>query len=272
LRIAAISDIHGNLPAFESVLEHVNHQSVDQIVIVGDMVMGAPDSLACWELALGLNCPIVRGNCESFVIQFGTSEGDPSWETEQYGPLQWTVKEFTDQQRRSLSELPLTYRLPETSNLLFCHSSPRSEWDSIRTYTPRDQLDEMFEGVFEKYIVRGHRHNPQVHLVNGRVITNCGSIGLPEDGNTTAQYLILEQDGDRWDIQHQSVEYDVEAALQRFHDSGYLESTGPVGRLFLRHVATATQQVVPFVNHYQRWCAEGEISLSDALDRFLNMY
>ncbi|MBE0698820.1 MAG: metallophosphoesterase [Anaerolineaceae bacterium] len=64
IRIAVLADIHGNLPAFESALEHVSQQKVDQIILAGDIVNGSPDSKACWTLALSLGCPILRGNHE----------------------------------------------------------------------------------------------------------------------------------------------------------------------------------------------------------------
>ena len=272
MRIAALSDIHGNLLAFEAALEHVAKQQIDQIVIVGDIVLGAPDSAACWKRACELGCPIVRGNTETFVTKYGTPEADPQWSTEQFGPLQWAAQQFSADERRLLGALPLTHKFPETPDLLFFHSSPRSEWDDLRAYTSESELRELFTDTSERYFVRGHHHNPQVQLWEERVIINCGSVGLPDDCHVVAQYVLLEQFRDGWRIRHQAVPYDVEATLHRFHETGYLEFAGPMSRLLMRQVATATVQVMPFLEYYKRWRTESDITLSEAVDRFLTLF
>ena len=130
----------------------------------------------------------------------------------------------------------------------------------------------MFAGVSERFCVRGHNHNPQVRLWGERVIITCGSIGAPVDFNPAAQYLLLEQHREGWRIRHQSVAYDIDATLRRFQETGYLEAAGPMGRLFIRSVATATNQIMPFLKYYRRWSAESDIPLSEAVERFLNLY
>ncbi len=272
MRIAALSDIHGNLPAFEAALDHVKKQNVDQIIIVGDIVLGAPDSAACWKLACELDCPIVQGNGESYIARYGTPDADPIWSTEKFGPLQWAAQQFSVEERKTLGALPLTCRIPEVSDLLFFHSSPRSNQEPLRSYTPEDKLKEIFLGVTERYLVRGHQHNPQVRLWEDHIIINCGSVGIPVDYNPTAQYLLLEQHSNGWHIRHQSVDYDVDATLRRFRESGYLKAAGPMGRLEMRSIATATPQIPPFQRYYKEWSDEADITLSEAVDRFLNLF
>ena len=268
MRIAAIADVHGNRPALEAVLEDVASKQVDVTVFVGDVIMGAPDCRECWKLA-SLNGPLVQGNTEHRVGKFGTPEEDPNWSTEQYGPLRWSAQQFSPEERKQIAELPLTLHVSETEDLVFFHSTPRS-FRQIKAYTPEEELQDLFSDVSERYLVRGHHHNPQVRLWNNRIIVNCGSAGAQTDMNPDAQYLILERRNPGWHIQHQTVPYDVEAAVQRFHKSGYLDEAGPMGRLFMRQVATATTQVSPFLRYYRRWTKESEITLADAVERFLN--
>ena len=152
--------------------------------------------------------------------------------------------------------------------MVFFHSTPGG-FRQIKAYTPEAELAELFSDVPECYLVRGHHHNPQVRLWGNRIIINCGSVGAQTDMNPDAQYLILERRNSEWYIQHQAVRYDVERAVRRFRESGYLEEVGPMGRLFMRQVATATTQVSPFLRYYRRWSQEAEITLSDAVERFL---
>jgi len=127
MRIAILADIHGNLPAFEAVLVHVRQQAPDLIVIAGDIVIGAPDSAACWQLAQSLACPMVRGNHERYLGHFGTEQGDPAWQTEQFAPVQWAVAQFTAQERAAIANLPVALQLPEMPNLLVVHATARSD-------------------------------------------------------------------------------------------------------------------------------------------------
>jgi hypothetical protein len=127
----------------------------------------------------------------------------------------------------------------------------------------------MYPRVTEPLIVRGHNHLGQVRLWDGHTIVTAGSVGLPLDSYPTAQYLMLEQEGQGWHIVHHSVPYDVDAAVRRFKETGYLDATGPMGRLFQREVATASHQIVPFLRAYARWSREAQISLEDALARYL---
>jgi predicted phosphodiesterase len=269
MRIAVLADIHGNLLAFEAALDHVMRQRVDHLVIAGDIVVGAPDSAACWRLAQRLHRPIVRGNHERYVAHYGTPKAAPAWSTEQFAPVHWAAAQLTAEERRTLDDLPLTLRIDGVPDLLIVHASARSDRDTIAAHTPAAHLSEMFPAVQERVIVRAHNHVAQVRLWDDRLIVTAGSVGLPLDGNPTAQYVILEQRAVGWRIQHHAVPYDVDATLQRFHASGYLEAAGPMARLFMREVATASYHIVPFLRAYERWSAHEDLPLAAAVERFL---
>jgi predicted phosphodiesterase len=271
MRLAILCDIHGNLPAFEAALEHLARQEVDQLVIAGDIVNGAPDSAACWQRARSLGCPILQGNHERYLFHFNDPEAPALWRTLQFAPVQWARAEFGPEELEEMRRLPRTLRLPEAPGLLLVHASARNDHDSIYPYTAEEQLAPMFAGEEAGLIVRGHNHLPFVRQWAGGLIATAGAVGLPLDGNPAAQYLIVEARRSGWHIAHQSVSYDLQAALRRFDESGYLEATGPMGQLFFREVATATHLVVPFLRAYHRWKQESPLTLSHAVDRFLTM-
>lgn len=272
MRLAILADIHGNLPAFEAALRHVAQHKVDQIIIAGDIVIGAPDSGDCWRLAESLACPILRGNHERYVVHSGTPLASQAWSTEQYAPLHWALAQLSEHERRAMGELPLHLRLAEAPDLFLVHASERNDYDTITAHTPEEQLPEMFPAARERFIIRAHGHVGQVRLWDNRYIVTNGSVGLPMDGNPTAQYLLLDRRKDGWHIRHQSVPYNVDSVVRRFHDTGCLAATGPIGRLFLREVVTATQQIIPFLRLYAHWSAEAPLPLDEAVNRFLNSY
>jgi predicted phosphodiesterase len=271
MRLAILADIHGNLPAFEAALDHLTGQRIEQVIIAGDVVNGAPDSEACWRLAQSLGCPILRGNHERYIAHYGTASAPPEWETEQFAPIRWAAAQFTPAERCDLANLPLIVRPPETPELLIVHASLRNDRDTLAAYTPEEQLAVMFPEVREGLIIRGHNHVGQVRLWGERSIITVGSVGLALDGHPTAQYLILERCATGWRIQHQSVPYDVEAAVRRFQTTGYLEAAGPMGRLFMREVATASHHLVPFSRMYTRWSSAEGIPLEAAVNRYLSL-
>lgn len=270
-RIAVLADIHGNLPAFEAALKHVAQQKVDRIILAGDIINGAPDSKECWSLALSLGFPILRGNHERYAAHFGTEKAPPLWSMEQFAPLQWTVAQLSEADRQCMEQLPLSMRLPEAPGLFFVHATERDDHDTVAAHTPENTLREMFPAARERYVIRAHNHCGQVRVWEKGFIVTCGSVGLPLDGHPAAQYLLLDREKDGWNIQHQSVPYPVDAALSRFHDTGYLSAVGPMARLFFREVMTASHQIVPFLRLYGQWVKQGEISLSRAVERFLSL-
>ena len=272
MRIAILADIHGNLPAFEAVLSHVRQQAPDLIVIAGDIVIGAPDSAVCWQLAQSLDCPIVRGNHERYLGHFGTEEGDPAWQSEQFTPVQWAVQQCTAQEKAAIANLPQSIRLADAPDLLVVHASARSDRENLPPYTPDEAIAGMFRGVKERWIVRGHDHIARTHPWRDKMIITIGSAGLPIDGNPAAQYALFDKTSQGWHVAHQAVAYNLDATLERFAVTHYVEKTGVMGRLFLREAATATPHFVPFLRLYQQWSAQASLSLQDGLNRYLTYY
>jgi predicted phosphodiesterase len=269
VRIAVLADVHGNLYAFEAALAHARGLGVDQTVLLGDLTVGSPDAAACWQLACALGCPSVWGNHERYVAYYGTAQADPRWKGEQYAPVGWAASQLSAAERGAMRALPHCYRTADAPDVFFCHASLRSDRDTVAAHTPGDRLREMYRDVTEALIVRGHNHLGQMRLWDGHTIVTAGSVGLPLDSCPTAQYLVLERKGQGWQITHHSVPYDVDAAVRRFEETGYLDAAGPMGRLFQREVATASHQIVPFLRAYARWSSEERISLADGLTRYL---
>lgn len=124
MRLADLRDIHGNLAALEAVLEHAKRLRPDGFVVVGDVVVGAPDSLTCWKRIEALGCPVIRGNHETYVSAYGTAAAPPAWSTPQFAPVAWAVTRLGDPVRETLGALPFSLRLPEAltffSSTLHC--------------------------------------------------------------------------------------------------------------------------------------------------------
>lgn len=261
MRIAIIADIHGNLPALEAALARIADLRADRLLVAGDIVVGGPDSAACWRRVKALGCPVLRGNHERYVFDFGTPRAKPEWATERFGPVRWAAGQFSAAERAELAALPATLQLPEAPGVLFVHGSPRNDHDLVFPYTPETELAEKFGGAGERLVVRAHNHYCGVRDWSGGRIVTAGSVGLPLDGTPQAQFTVLESDPAAvagWRVEHQTVPYAVAAALRRFEESGYLAAAGPMAELYRREVETAAFQVMPFLEFLGRESRAGE--------------
>lgn len=265
MRIAILADIHGNYAALEATLDAVARLRPDKLIVAGDVVDGAPDSAKCWERVQALGCPVLRGNHERYVFDFGTARADPLWASPQFAPLHFTRREFTAAQVQAMAALPMAWHDSSAPGVLVVHASPRSDADSVMPHTPVERLDEMFGETEAPVIVRAHNHVCSTRDWRGRRIVTTGAVGLPLDGNPEAQFCVLTRTCGPWRVEHHKVPYDVQATLRRFRESGYLAEAGPVGRMFMREVATGAHHVVPFLRYvWQRRQHDPELALAQA--------
>jgi len=176
MRVAALYDIHGNLPALEAVLAEVESLGCDHIVVGGDVSLG-PSPREALERLSGRTETVsfVRGNCDRDMATVLRREPEPSrpWEDR----LRWAAKQVSEEQRAMLGGLPLTLTL-EIEGLgpvLFCHATPRSDEEIVTRLTPDARLAGAAAGVAERVIVCGHTHVQFDRQAHGRRWINAGT-------------------------------------------------------------------------------------------------
>jgi putative phosphoesterase len=208
VRVAALYDVHGNLPALEAVLEEVEREGVDAVVVGGDVAAGYFPSPSLGALqALGDRAIWVRGNCEDELVK-GTD-----------GPLTgWPSRQLAADQLAFLGLLPLTASL-EVDGLgpvLFCHTTPESNEPIVTRATPDDALRSHLAGVREKVVVAGHTHSQFVREVDGIRYVNAGSVGMPYEAQPGAYWALLGPE-----VEHRRTSYDLNDAARRIRASGF---------------------------------------------------
>lgn len=205
MRIAAIYDIHGNLPALEAVVPEVN---ADIVVIGGDVASG-PFPLETLEVLRSLSVPVryVRGNADRVL----DLEGIP--ERNRRARL-WVAERLGEKNLRFLRELPVDLVV---GGIHFCHGAPGSDTAPMTRYTTVERLRVLLDAARERIVVCGHTHVQFDRSVDGVRVLNAGSVGAPYEVEPGAYWLELEGREPRL----RRTEYDVEEAARRSRTSGY---------------------------------------------------
>jgi predicted phosphodiesterase len=231
MRVAAIYDIHGNLPALEAVLEDIRHTGVDCLLVGGDIVPGPMpcETLSCLS-ELDIPTHFIQGNGEVAVLEQMAGK-DPVGVPQQFRELvRWTAQQLHSKHEHLLASWPKTLRreIPGLGEVLFCHATPRNENEVFTRGTPEDRLLSIFEGVNASLIVCGHTHM-QFDRIVGRIrVVNAGSVGMPF-GEPGAYWLLLGPD-----VRLCHTPYDLDKAAGRIRATSYPQAQNFAARNVLQ--------------------------------------
>ena len=193
MRVAAIYDIHGNLPALEAVLQEIRQENVDHIVVGGDVLPG-PMPRETLEPLRNLDAPahFIYGNGEVAVLQqmAGT---EPAAVPQAFRPvIRWNAEQLNPAHQLWLSTWPktVTLEIAGLGSVLFCHATPQNQNDIFTKLTPEDRLSPVFEGLTAAVVVCGHTHMQFDRQIGHTRVVNAGSVGMPF-GEPGADWLLL---------------------------------------------------------------------------------
>jgi predicted phosphodiesterase len=230
MRVAALYDIHGNLPALEAVLEDVHRADVDTIVIGGDVVPG-PLPRETLDRLDDLDVPVrfIHGNGETAVLAELAGK-DSTVPAPFRDVIRWTAHQLEPEQQRAMSRWPPTVRLPipDLGDVLFCHATPRSDTEIFTRLTPEERVAPAFAGVEAPLVVCGHTHMQFDRMVGWIRVVNAGSVGMPF-GEPGADWLLLGPD-----VQFRHTSYDLVGAADRIRSTSYPQALEFATRDILR--------------------------------------
>jgi predicted phosphodiesterase len=218
MRVAALYDVHGNLPALEAVLADVRRAQADCIVVGGDVFPGplASEALACLR---GLDLPVrwIKGNGEREVLAWKRGEESAAIPEQFKAVMRWSARRLRPDEEEWLDQWPATLRLPidELGDVLFCHATPRNDSEIFTRLTPEERLIPMFAGADAAVVVCGHTHMQFDRTIGATRIVNAGSVGMPY-GKPGAYWALLGPD-----IRLQRTSYNLAAAAFRIEESDY---------------------------------------------------
>lgn len=232
-RIALLSDVHGNLPALEAVLDDAAHNAADELWYCGDFVGYAPFPNEVVQKLREANAVSIIGNYDLKVLAFAQKQ--ERWKgkkpPEKYVAFQWNYEHLSQEARAYLESLPQQAEVQVNGfAVLLVHGSPDSVEEHLGSQTPEQRFEELAEKAGVDLLACGHSHEAFVKRVKQTWFVNPGSVGRPEGGDWRASYAMLEFVGGDLKVEHRRVGYDLDRVVRAIQAAGLPDSFADVFR------------------------------------------
>jgi predicted phosphodiesterase len=274
MKVAVFSDVQGNLPALETAVEDIQAWHPDLVVMNGDLISRGPNSPECLTLfdsLRGQGWLPVRGNHEDFVLYCQSTPPE--------GPIDAQLRQFADWTGQRLGSL--TALLQDWPDHL-CFQGPREpSWVHVTHGTLAGNRDGISQSVGDERLagklpldvalfVTAHTHKPLLRQYQGVDIINVGSVGSPFDGDPRSSYGRLEYRQSGWHAEIRRLSYDRGRAERDFEDSGFLDQTGPLGRLIFEEWRRARLLMPVWKRQFRPAVLSGQITLEESIGTLLD--
>jgi predicted phosphodiesterase len=220
MRIAIVSDIHGNRTAFEAVLADLRHTSPDLILHGGDLAHGGANPAEIVDRIRDLGWQGVVGNTDEmlFMPEVLKENANPSPELQ---PLFAAIQLMATATSEALGEERLAWlrglpRIQIHGPMALVHASPESRWKAPMPTASDTELESVYRPLGQPIAVYAHIHRSYVRSVPGVIVANAGSVSLSHDGDRRAAYLLLDDSQPAI----RRVEYDIDSELEALSGCG----------------------------------------------------
>jgi putative phosphoesterase len=223
MRIAFISDIHGNATALEAVLKDLEKRNIDKTFVLGDISFRGPEPKRSLNMIQSLKTEVIKGNADEWIIR-GINEGEvpDSSLAIMNQEREWTVSKLSETHMTYLQGLPTELNLAfDNIKIHAFHATPNSLFDVVHPFSSDETLIEKLLVKEADIYIYAHIHKPYIRYLNGKCVINTGSVGLPFDGMNQSSYVIIDLSEDQLKTSIIRVEYDVNHVIQQFIQSDY---------------------------------------------------
>jgi len=178
-RIAIISDIHGNVPALEAVLDDLAVQEPDEVLVGGDLVGRGPQGSAVVQRISELGLPSIRGNHEDYLLGFRHEAVPDDWLTAAvWSASRWMAAELDQPSVDYIESLPFSLQAQTVRGVRLVHGTPRSNEEGIGPWSREDEIEDHLASVVEPVLVCAHTHRPLIHESEQGLVVNVGSVAF----------------------------------------------------------------------------------------------
>jgi putative phosphoesterase len=231
MRLALVSDIHGNNIALEAVLSQLSTQNVSQLICLGDVASTGPQPCEVIKRLQELGCPVVMGNMDAWLLQPEPKE-QPDLRRQRWQEMDiWCTQQLSSADRAYLRTFQpvIAYPLLDEKMLLCYHGSPRSYKERLLPTTPEEELEQAFAGARGDLMVGGHTHVQMFRRYKDMLVLNPGSVGLAMDRvsplsdirqSAVAEYAIVECNRTSLEVELHRITFDLQAFIHVMNASG----------------------------------------------------
>ncbi|MGP4106319.1 metallophosphoesterase family protein [Virgibacillus sp. L01] len=223
MKLAFISDIHGNALALDAVLKDIEQKEIDKIYVLGDLCYRGPEPKRSLDLVRSLKTDVIKGNADEWVVR-GVQNGevpDQAFEI-MTKERDWTYSKLNSDSIDYLSQLPTELNLDYSNFKIHAfHATPLSLFDVVQPHELDDVTEEKLMKRDADLYIYGHIHKPYIRNVNGKCIVNTGSIGLPFDGLSMASYVVVNVEKNSFQVSIVRVKYNEHDVINQFRESDY---------------------------------------------------
>jgi putative phosphoesterase len=199
--LAALGDIHGNLPALEAVLHDVDEEGIERIVNVGDCVAGSPWPNETIDLLRARKIPSIQGLTDRHVVRFGRKHQTlrRKLPESQFAALERAYDTLHSDRLEWLRTLPKTMTLTiDGIEVFLCHGTPASASAVLRDTDPDLVYQRQREVIPAPILVHGATHTPHVRTVDGTLFANPGAVGIDDARPGHASYAVIIAEDEPW--------------------------------------------------------------------------
>jgi len=234
MRVAVISDMHGNDLAFEFVEADIQRQRVDRIVCLGDAIQGGPQPAAVVQRLRRLNCPVVMGNADAWLVS-GVETADEGIPPERLKKMKeirnWSFSQLTEDDIDFIANFQptVTIDLGDGMDLVCFHGSPASFDDVILPAAPEEVFQKFLGAYADRILTGGHTHAQQIRRNGKYFFFNPGSVGFAYSHQQSgdhfradpwADYAILTAEKDQVSLEFRRIPFDVQELIRIYRESG----------------------------------------------------
>lgn len=226
MKLAFISDIHGNAVALEAVLADIAEKRVDQIVVLGDICYRGPQPKEALQLIRTLDTAVIKGNADEWLVR-GVQQGEVPEQalSIMQQEREWCLERLEAKDLQYLQSLPTEWKLEERGlpSIHAFHATPTNLFEIVLPERKKEDLQEKLmsaQPAAELYLY-AHIHLPYVRYFGGKCVANLGSVGLPFDGLAKSSYALVELEEQRFRVTIERVAYDIEQVVQQYKEVDY---------------------------------------------------
>jgi len=250
MKIAVFSDIHGNLPALRTLLQHTQQEQVDGIYCLGDIFTPYPGSREIWDLLKTFHVQCVLGNNEAALLAYHDKTQNYTSDEIRFRPFLLNAREvypFLPE----LQQIPAnrTLAITDDLNIHLCHYSPGEVFRGLHS-SFNFNIDEYVQSLAEPIILTGHLHRFEAKDLHGKIVYCVGSAGLPLKGSHQLEYIIGEAINGELHVTYHLLHYEVQEAVDYLMQYDFINEYGPIAWLAFDEILTQRDRLVTFFRDF----------------------